>query len=232
MSALAYDRDTILDLAGYLGQHPDPLVFGSLRWWCRHLPHDVMVSLVNEAGLVTAAAACIARAWVLERGFSEVVLEFDSAVCCGSHPGEVLAYRSTKKTWGRLVAVRDMSGSRVAASGEARMRMWFALKENNPIRIKQQTRNELKVALGRGHSFLVGDALRGSKQAFLDGLSSADSDHILSSTQLAPDAFWRAVKNGDAVVSARLGLIPSRDRECMRKRGMYVSAAPQLSLPL
>lgn len=232
MGALAYDRDEILDRAEFLSRCPDMMVFDSLRWWCHHLPHDEMIALVNEAGLTTAQAAMIARAWSLEHGFLVTFLEFESAFCGGGHPGEILSYRQTKNTWGRLVAIHDSTGRPSGARGEGRLRLWFTLKENNSLRLKQQTRNELKAVLGRDHRLLVNDALRSSKRDFLEQLTPGDAGHILRSAKLSPDAFWRSVKNGDAELVARLGLIPSDDRERMRKRGMYVAPSLQLALSL
>jgi len=233
MSALAYDRDMILDTAEFLDLHPSRLAFESLQWWTRHLPHDDMVEIVNGVGVVGSVAALIVRAWSASHGLSRVVVEFATAVCGGAHTGEIFAYRVSKKTWGDLVAVREDSVQRSPiVDGDGVLRLWFSLNENNPLRLKQQTRNELKAVLGRDHRGLVDESLRSSKGVFLDRLTPCQSDIIFRLTQLAPGDFWRVVKNGDADVASRLGRIPSADRERMRKRGMYVSASPQMSLSL
>lgn len=194
------------------------------------LSHDAMVRLVNLVGVIESAAGWIAKGWSENNGLRDTIVEFETAECFAT-VGESFDYRRGKKTWGDLVSITndDLAAERFQVGGEKALRMAFFLKENNTIRCKQTTRNEVRAIFG---SALVTDAMRSNKGAFIKELSPADKLRIEQLAGLSAGELWTAVKKGDRELVNRLMRIPSAKREQMRRRGMFVADPyePQLQL--
>lgn len=206
------------------------LVYEDLKWFLEELTNDEMVALVNKAGVTTNSAGWIVKAWCDLHGIKSSILEFETAWCIGG-PGESMNYREGKKTWGNLVSIQndEHAAQRVAEPGEGSLRMSFYLKENNPIRLKQTTRNELKLILG---SSVVANAMRSKRDEFVADLGPIEAGRVERITGLPIGKIWSSIKSGNQELVDRLGTIPSKKREQMRKSGMFVAdhTAPQLSL--
>jgi hypothetical protein len=206
------------------------LVYEDLKWFLEELPHDEMIALVNETGVTSKTAGWIVKAWCDLHELRNLILEFETAFCIGG-PGESMSYREGKKTWGNLVSIKNDEDAalRTAQPCEGSLRMSFHLKENNPIRLKQTTRNELKLILG---SPVVANAMRSKKDEFIADLGPIEAGRVERITGLPIGKIWSSIKSGNQELVHRLGMIPSRKREQMRKSGMFVAdhTAPQLSL--
>jgi len=205
-------------------------VYADLEWFMEEVSHGGMVSLVNKTGVISKAAGWIVKAWCDTNGIKNSIIEFETAECIGS-PGETMNYRLGKKTWGDLVSVKndDLAAERAAQPGENALRLGFTLKDNNPIRLKQTTRNELKLILG---SAAVASAMRQKKDTFIADLGAYESHRVERITGLQIGKIWSSIKSGNQELVDHLSLIPNTKREQMRKRGMFVAVhvAPQLSL--
>lgn len=205
-------------------------VYADLEWFMEEVSHEEMVTLVNKVGVISKSAGWIVKAWCENSSIKDSIIEFETATCIAS-PGETTHYRLTKKTWGDLVSITvdDLAAERVAQPGEEALRMKFTLKDGNPIRIKQTTRNELKLILG---SAAVNMAMRSKKNDFIADLGNFESRRVERITGLPISKIWSSIKSGNQGLIDRLGQIPNTKREQMRKRGMFVAlhVAPQLSL--
>lgn len=206
------------------------LVYEDLKWFLVELTHEQMVATVNKAGVTSDSAGWIVKAWCDLHGIKDSVIEFETAWCVGS-PGETIAYRETKKTWGDLVSIQEDEEAprRLGRTDEGALRMQFYLKPNNPIRLKQTTRNELKLLLG---SAAVASAMRSKKEEFIAEIGPFESKRIERITGLPIGKIWSAIKNGSQDLVERLGKIPNVKRRQMAKRGMFVAnhLEPQLAL--
>jgi hypothetical protein len=182
------------------------------------LSHDEIVTLVNDLGVDARASAHVANAWATARDIPHPILEFETAAVAGDSVGAMMAYRRRgKSAWGRLLSIRE--GPEIGG-----MCMGYWAKENNPILWRHRTRNELKIALGRGNANLVNTAVRWSKAEFLRRCILEDAAKLIrKSLAMEPEAFWRAAKYGDAALVAKLGKIPSPLRRQMRRAGMQVA---------
>lgn len=182
------------------------------------VPVAEIVAITNKIGVEDYAAGWIVKAWSTANGFNYVTLEFETATV-NAGAGEGMEYRRSKKTWGNLVFI-----SETTVDGE---QIRFGLKENNPIRLKQTTRNEVKNFFSPS---LVNNAMRMKKGDFVESVDPAERHRVerIAGRDLAE--LWRAIRQGDAALVAHLSRIPSAKREEKRKRGMYVAPAPQLDL--
>lgn len=193
--------------------------------------HDEMVAMVNKHNVTSRISGWIAKSWCKAHGIENSIIEFETAGLIAS-PGESFQYRRNKKTWGNLESIRlniDSGPLRPGTSGEDQLRMQFWLKTNNPIMLKQMTRNELKIVMG---SPMVCEAMRNKKGNFIKGVSTAEIARIERVTGLSIDKVWSSIRNGNKSLVEHLGLRPSNKREQMRLRGMYVADyyEPQLDL--
>ncbi|WP_224962787.1 hypothetical protein [Geomonas subterranea] len=206
------------------------LVYEDLKWFLEEFDHEQMVAIVNKAGVTSESAGWIVKAWCDVHGIKNSVLEFDTAWCVGT-PGESMNYRRTKKTWGDLVSVQEdeEAPKRLGRTDEGALRMQFYLKPNNPIRLKQTTRNELKLILG---SAAVASAMRSRKEEFIAGIDPIEVRRIERVTGLPIGKIWSSIKSGNQELVDRLGTIPNSKRRQMAKRGMFVAnhIEPQLAL--
>lgn len=206
------------------------MVYQDLKWFLAELPHDEMVALVNQTGVASKSAGWIVKAWCDLHEIKNPIIEFETAWCIGG-PGETMTYRQGKKTWGDLVSIQkdEHAAQRAARRGEVSLRMAFHLKENNPIRLKQTTRNELKLILG---SSAVANAMRSKKEEFIADLGPTEANRVERITGMPVGKIWSSIKSGSQELVDRLGMIPSRKREQMRKSGMFVAdhVDPQLDL--
>jgi hypothetical protein len=182
------------------------------------LSHEEVVATINRLGLDARASAHIASSWATARAMSHPELEFETAGVAGDSVGAMMAYRRRgKSAWGKLLAIRE--GPEVGG-----MCMGYWVKENNPILWRHRTRNEMKIALGRGNAGLVNTAVRCSKQDFLRRcLLRQAAGLIRERLAMEPEAFWRSAKYGDADLVAKVGKIPSPLRRQMRRSGMAVA---------
>lgn len=206
------------------------LVYEGLKWLLGEIDHEQMVAIVNKAGVTAKSAGWIVKAWCDLQGISDSVLEFETAWCVGT-PGECMTYRTNKKTWGDLVSVQidEEAPKRLGRMDEGATRMQFYLKPNNPIRLKQTTRNELKLILG---SAAVASAMRSKKDEFISEIGPFEAKRVERITNLPIGQIWSAIRNGNQELVERLGMIPSTKRRQMSKRGMFVAdhVEPQLAL--
>ena len=206
------------------------LVFADLKWFLEELSHDELIALVNETGVTSKSAGWIVKAWCDLHEIKDSIFEFETAWCIGG-PGESMNYREGKKTWGNLMSIHidEYATQRAAHPGEGSLRMSFYLKENNPIRLKQTTRNELKLILGPP---VIANAMRSRKDEFISDLGPIEARRVERITGLPIGKIWSSIKSGNQELVDRLGMIPSKKREQMRKSGMFVAdhVAPQLSL--
>jgi hypothetical protein len=195
--------------------------------------HDEMVALVNNLGVVDPRSSLIAKAWCQFHGVTSPIVEFETAFCWGENVGEVFSFRRGKKTWGAMVGVTSGSGpapvTDARRNGDAGLRMYFSMKSNNPIRLRQATRNELKLWLG---TKAVAEAMRLKRGEFVASFSRFDAARLERVTGLPLERIWSAIKNGDAELVVRLGMIPNPKREQMARKGMNVAehVDPQGSL--
>jgi len=203
-------------------------LYADLRFMIEDMSHGEMVALVNQIGVTHPSAGWLAKGWCENNGIKNSVVEFETAGCIAS-PGETFGYRRSKKTWGSLVSISSdiHAAARVSAGGEESLRMKFWLKDNNPIRLKQTTRNELKIILG---SQLVNSAMQSKKDSFIEEVGKHEAARIERITGMPIGNIWRAIKNGNQSLVDRLGRIPSNTREQMRRRGMFVADNSQLDL--
>ncbi len=205
-------------------------VLEDLQWIMKGFQHDEMVALVNSIDITTKSARWIVQAWSKANGIKYSEIEFETAVCIATC-GETLCYREGKKTWGNLVRIikDDFAAIRAAQPDEGAKRMKFVLKENNPIRLKQTTRNELKIVLG---SAVVAFGMRSKKDDFIASLSIHERCRVERVTGLSIGRVWAAIRNGSKDLIDRLGAIPSTKRVQMQKNGMFTAdhVPPQLSL--
>lgn len=206
------------------------LAYVDLKWFLGEVDHDQMVAIVNKTGVTSESAGWIVKAWCDLHGINNSVLEFETAWCIGT-PGESMAYRETKKTWGDLVSVQvdEEAPKRQGRTDERALRMQFYLKPDNPIRLKQTTRNELKLILG---SAAVASAMRSRKEDFISELGAFEVKRVERIAGLPIGNVWTAIKNGNQELIDRLGKVPSAKRRQMSKRGMFVAdhVEPQLAL--
>jgi len=210
-------------------------IFEDLVLFCEEIGHAEMVALVNQTGVTDHRAGWIAKAWCVAHGIKQGEIEFETAGCIPDSIGAAFDLRRNKKTWGALVAIRPASQNgpiRKAASplqGDAALRMAFYLKAENPIRLKQTTRNEVKLLIGPK---AVSTAMTSKKGEFIAEIGPHEAARLERITGLPIGKLWGAIKNGDKALVDRLSLIPNKQREQMRKRGMYVADhyEPQLKL--
>lgn len=196
-------------------------LYADLKAMISDMPHDDIVAIVNKIGVTHTSAGWAVKAWCDNHGIKSSIIEFETAGCIAS-PGETLNYRRSKKTWGNLASISDddLAADRAKLGGEASLRMHFWLKDNNPIRLKQTTRNELKIILG---SKAVSSAMRSKKSEFIEEVGKYEAARIERITGMPIGNIWSAIRNGDKALVDRLGRIPSSNREQMRRRGMFVA---------
>lgn len=206
------------------------LLYADLKFLIKELTHDEIVTFVNQIGVTHESAGWLAKGWCENNGINNSVIEFETAGCIAS-PGETFHYRRSKKTWGNLVSIKndEFAGERTKSGGEDALRMKFWLNENNPIRLKQTTRNELKIILG---SKVVAEAMRSKKKEFIKEIGKHDAARVERITGLPIGDIWSAIKNGNKSLVEHLGRMPSSNREQMRRRGMFVSDAPHPQMDL
>jgi len=206
------------------------LAYEDLKWFLGEIDHKQMVAIVNKAGVTSDSAGWIVKAWCDLHEITNSVIEFETAWCIGS-PGESMAYRETKKSWGDLVSVQvdEEVPKRQGRTDEGVLRMQFYLKLDNPIRLKQTTRNELKLLLG---SAAVATAMRSKKEEFIAEIGPFEAKRVERVTGLPIGKIWSAIKNGNQDLVERLGKIPNAKRRQMSKRGMFVAdhIEPQMAL--
>ena len=205
-------------------------LYADLRLLIEEMSHDEMVTMVNDFGVTHPSAGWLAKGWCDNNGIKNVIVEFETAGCIAT-PGEILNYRRSKKTWGNLVSISndDQAAVRASFRGENALRMQFWLKASNPIRLKQTTRNELKLLLGPS---AVSSAMRNRKGEFIQEICKHEAARIEHITGYTIGEIWSAIRNGSNDLVERLSHIPSRKREDMRKRGMFVSDSPHPQLDL
>ena len=197
------------------------VLYADLKWFIEEIPHDEMVALVNSMGVTHPSAGWLAKAWCENHGIKSADIEFETAGCIAP-PGDTLCYRRSKKTWGNLVSISNdlYAAERAQSGGEESLRLHFYLKENNPIRQKQTTRNEVKAHFG---SKFVNDAMSTNKAEFIKDIGQQEADMVERFTGMPIGKVWSAVRNGSKELVEHLSRIPSTKRDQMRRRGMYVT---------
>lgn len=195
--------------------------FADLIWIMKEISHDEMIALVNIADVTSHAAGWMAKAWCDAHGLKKVMVEFGTAFCAGTI-GATIDYRRGKATWGNLVGISEDSSAEIREKipGEQSLRAAFSLKENNPIRLKQTTRNELKIVMG---SAAIREAMSSKKDEFIDGLGSYEVKRIEAVTGIPIGKVWSSIRNGNLELVLKLGEMPSKKREQMDKKGMFVA---------
>jgi len=208
------------------------IIYKELLFYVEELSHDDMVSLINKVGVTDHRAGWIGKAWCESHHIKHATLEFHTASCTVDSIGQAFEYRRGKKTWGDLVGITEYQWQDPATLRQITediLRINFSLKENNPIRLKQTTRNEVKLLIG---SKLVNSAMASKKGEFVSEVGPYEAARIQRVTGLPIGQLWSAIKKGDQNLVDRLSLIPNSKREQMRKRGMFVAPhyEPQLTL--
>lgn len=213
--------------------HKAKEAYADLKELAGSLSYDELIAMANgyKHKLTHPAVGWFMKAWCDSHGIKNSVIEFETAGCRAT-PGETMNYRRNKQTWGNLVSITNDDDAvlrRAQMEGENAIRLSLWLKENNPIRIKQTTRNELKLLMG---SKLVSSAMRSKKEDFTKEVGQVEGARIERITGLPIGRIWAAIKNGNNDLVDRLRMIPSSRREQMRKSGMHVGSHydPQLEL--
>lgn len=187
---------------------------------------DDIVDAINRLGISSPGAAIIARAYESQRGAVNVMLEFETGGILSTSIGDALAQRKSKPSFGRLVGIETFPGY---ATG---LQSAIFVASDNPIFIKQATRNELKLMVG---SKAVNDAMFYKQGRFREIYSGVAAGRVSEGEAvdyakirgkiekdlgMSLDEFWRTARGGNASLVNRLvDEYPNRKREQIRARG-------------
>jgi len=191
------------------------IFFRRLRSAMRDVGEDDIVAICNALGdPCEKPVGWALKAWGDEHCAESIVVEYEKGSIHASDGGEAAAYRRTKKSFGAIKAIYEGPGL-----GSETDYICYVMSDDNPIRVKQKTRNELKLATAPD---LVNDAVRQTRKDFLSGLKDEDRKTI---QRIGLDAipFWRAAKYGNDGLADRLGRRPNKKREQWRKAGRAVA---------
>lgn len=148
----------------------------------------------------------------------KLAVTFETAVAYG-HINEVLCFAHTKKTWGSPVSFRKLHSEEteyLKVALEEPDRLSYILRDSNPIKQKQITRNEYKLIFGADMvNRAMQNNLKSGKTPFVNSLS-CDEMSLLSTHGMSSTAFWRDVRNGNIEWAMRIA-VPDKKRNCQKK---------------
>lgn len=148
----------------------------------------------------------------------ELAVTFDTAVAYGKIT-ELLCFAKTKKTWGAPVSFRKLHSEELEYLKRALDepdRVSYMLRDTNPIKQKQITRNEYKLIFGAD---MVNRAMRYNLKkgspSFMDSVTKEEAK-LLKKHSMTPGEFWRDVRNGNTDQARRMA-VPDKRRNCQKK---------------
>lgn len=202
------------------------------------LSHDDLVQLVNDQNMSMVTSIAM-QGYQQAMGYKTIGLEFEDGAIMGSQAGDMLTQRRNKPRMGKFTAL-------VSVPDRGATRMEFSFARNNPIYIRQATRNELKAALGPGHARIVAKAMDYSLEEWLlssprqraqkqeaPEIYAAQAEQMYKAHQLIqkklglmPAQFWRAVRLGDLALVNHLAQLHNPERQKRLSAGQSMGPIP------
>jgi len=157
-----------------------------------------------------------------------LAITFETAVVYGQI-NEGICFAKTKKTWGRPLSFRKMHSKELEYIEKAlpeQNRLCYILRDSNPIKQKQITRNEYKLLLGKYQHELVNRAMKLNLKkpsrtgcAFLETLVPSEKK-TFKDLGITPGEFWQDIRNGN-INRVRKMAKPDKRRNCQLKHYLH-----------